>query len=55
MAISNVFYTKIVNNDDEEDGETFVAPKARRCGGLVVPFCVEASFEELVGEYASPG
>ena len=36
MAIFDVFYTKIVNNEDEDYGALFVAPHARVGGGLVV-------------------
>ena len=53
MTIANVFYTKIFNDEEEEDGEPFVAPKARGGGGLVEPSFIEAIFEELVDEHAS--
>ena len=49
MAIGDVFYTKIVDNEYKEDGSLFVTPKTRGGGGLVAPLCAEASFEELVG------
>ena len=55
MAISNVLYTGIFDNEDEEDGATFVEPKSRGGGGLVVHFCVEANFGEVFGEHASLG
>ena len=55
MAIENVFYTKIVNDEDEEDGAPFVAPQDRGGGVLLVPCCVDASFEELAGKHASLG
>ena len=44
MTIANVFYTKIFNDEEEEDGEPFVAPKARGGGGLVEPSFIEAIF-----------
>ena len=44
MALSGVLYTKIVNDEDEEDGVPFVSPKARGGGILVVPRCSETSF-----------
>ena len=37
IAIADIFYTKTINNEDEEDGEPFVAQKAKVDGGLVVP------------------
>ena len=55
MEITNVFYTKIVNYEDEQNGAPFVAPKARGGGGLVAPCYIEARFGELVGEHASMG
>ena len=55
MAIDNVFYTKIVNDEDEEDGTQFLAPKARGGVGLVLLRCVEASFKDIVGKHASLG
>ena len=55
MALVNVLYTKIFNNEDKENGALFVAPKARGGGSLVVPLCAEASFEELVGEHTVLG
>ena len=51
MALSDVLYTNIVNDEDEEDRAPFVAPKDRGGGGLLVPLCVEAILEELVGKH----
>ena len=55
MAIFDVFYTKIVNNEDEDYGAPFVAPHARVGGGLVVTWCFEASSEEIAGNHSSLG
>ena len=55
MALDNVLYTKIINGEDEEDRAPFVAPNARGGGGLVVPRCIEASCEELVGKHTRLG
>ena len=52
MALDNLFYTNIVNDKDKDYGVSFVAPKARGGGILVVSFCVEAISEELVGKHA---
>ena len=52
MAIVDVLYTR---SFDKEDGASFVAPKSRGGGSLVVPFCVEVSFEESVGKNSSLG
>ena len=53
MAIFNVFYNEIVNNEDEDDGSPFVAPKARDGGGLVVPLYIGGGFKGIVGEHTS--
>ena len=37
MALDNVFYTKISNNEDKDDGEQFLVPKSRGGGVLVLP------------------
>ena len=55
MALADLLYSKIANNDDEEYGAPFVVPKARGVGGLAVTCCVEASFRELVGKHARLG
>ena len=55
MAISGILYTKIVDNEDKEDGAPFVAPKARGGGGMLAPRCIDACFDELVGKHASLG
>ena len=47
--ITNIFYTKVINDEDKEDEAPFVAPKARGGVRVVVDRCVEAIFEELVG------
>ena len=53
MAIVDVLYTKIVNDENKDYGASFVVPKDMGGGILVVPHCVKAIFEELIGEYAS--
>ena len=35
MEITNIFYIKVVNGDEKEDGSPFEAPKARCGGGMV--------------------
>ena len=45
MTIANVFYTKIFNDEEEEDGEPFVAPKPWRSGGFLVASIVKARAE----------
>ena len=55
MALDDVLYTKKINNEDEEDGAPCVVPKSRGGVSLVVPRCVEASFEDLVGAHISLG
>ena len=55
MVLGNIFYTKVLNNEDREDGALFVVPKARGGGILIVLRCVEASFEELVGNHTILG
>ena len=55
MAISGILYTKIVDNEDKEDGSLFVTPKTRGGGGLVVPCFIEVSFEYLVGKHTGLG
>ena len=55
MALSSVFYTKIVNNEYKEDGATFLLPKARGGVTLILPHYVEASFKELVGKNTGSG
>ena len=44
-AIADVFYTRIVNDSDEEYRALFVAPKAGVVGGLVAPCCIQEHFE----------
>ena len=36
MAVSNIFITEVVNDEDEEDTVPFLEPKARSGGALVV-------------------
>ena len=36
MAVANIFNTEVINDEDEEDREPFLAPKARSGGALVV-------------------
>ena len=48
MVLGDVFYTKVLNDEDKEDGALFMVPKARGGGILIIPCCVEAIFEELV-------
>ena len=55
MAPAGLFYTKTVKDEYKEDGPTFLALQARGGGGLVLPCCVEVSFEELIGEHARLG
>ena len=55
MVVADVFYNKIVNDEDKEDRAPFLAPNFRGGGGLVLPRCVEVSFEELVGNNTSLG
>lgn len=52
MAIVDVLYTR---SFDKEDGASFVAPKSRGGGGLVVPRFIEKHFKELVGNNVSMG
>ena len=40
MAAAEIFNTKVVNNEAEEDRATFVAPKTRIGGALVVTVLV---------------
>ena len=53
MAIVDVLYTKIVNDEDKDYGASFVVPKDMGGDSLLVPHCVEEIFEELICEYAS--
>ena len=55
MVLGDVLYTKVLNDEDKEDGALFVVPKARGGGILIVLRCVEASFEELVGNHTRLG
>ena len=55
MALADIFYTKIVNNEYKEDGATFLLPKARGGVTLILPHYVEASFKELVGKNTGSG
>ena len=55
MVLGDVLYTKVLNDEDKEDGALFVAPKARSGGILIVTRCVEANFEEIVGNHTRLG
>ena len=55
MEITNILYTKVVDDEEEEDGAPCVAPKARGGGGVVVTHSIEACFKEIVGKNASLG
>ena len=55
MAITNLLYTKMVDDEDEDDLAPFVVPKDRGGGGVVLTHCIEACFEEIIGEHASLG
>ena len=55
MALKNELYAKIGKTEDKENGAPFLVPKDRGVGGLVVPWCIEASFKELVGEDTNLG
>ena len=53
---SNIFYTKVINNEAELDGTPIVMPEAR--GGfsfIVVTFSKKAGSEEIVGQDAGLG
>ena len=53
MMITNVFYTKVIDEKDEEDRAPFAATKARGGGGVVATLYVEAFLENLVSEHSS--
>ena len=55
MSITNVLYTKVVDNEDKENEAPFVASKYRGGIFMVVTYCVEEFLEQLVGEHARPG
>jgi hypothetical protein len=52
---SDIFYSKVINNEAELDGMPFVAPEARGGFHLVVTFNKKAGSEEIIGEDASLG
>jgi len=52
---SNIFYSKVINNEAELDGTPFVAPEARGGFHLVVTFNKKARSEEIIGKDASLG
>ena len=45
-----IFNTKVVDNEDEHDGVTLVAPEAGSYFALVVAGDIEMLFEDFVGE-----
>ena len=55
MVIVNVLYTKIVDDEDEEDGPPFVSPNSRGGDGLVVPRFNEVCFKDIIDNHISQG
>ena len=49
MPFADIFNTKVVDNEDEEDRTPVVTPYARGGGTLVVTMFREAFFKEVVG------
>jgi hypothetical protein len=52
---ADIFYSKVINNEAELDGISFVAPEARGGFHLVVTFNEKAGLEEIIGKDASLG
>ena len=46
---SNIFYSKVINNEAELDGMPFVAPEARGGVSFIIAFSKKAGSEEIVG------
>jgi len=52
---SNIFYSKVINNEAELDGTPFVAPEARGGFHLIVTFNKKAGSEKIIGQDAGLG
>jgi hypothetical protein len=52
---SNIFYTKVINNEAELDGTPFMTPEARGGFCFIVSFCKKAGLEEIIGQNAGLG
>lgn len=48
MVFADVFGTKIINNEAEEDRAPFEVPKAIRCFSLVITCGIEMFLKQLV-------
>ena len=46
---SNIFHTKVIDNEAELDGPPFVAPEARGGFSFMIAFSKKAGSEEIVG------
>ena len=50
MAFVNIFNTKVIYNDTESDGATFVAPEASPGEILIVAGRINALGKDIIGE-----
>jgi hypothetical protein len=52
---SNIFYTKVVNDEAELEGTPFVAPEAQHGGSFIESFSEEAGTKKIIGQDTSLG
>ena len=50
VALSDIFNTKFINEQEKYNGAPLIAPHARSGGALVVSVLLETFFEENVGQ-----
>ncbi len=52
---SNIFYPKVIHDEEELNGTPFVAPETRGGFSFIVAFGKKARLEEIVGQDAGMG
>jgi len=52
---SNIFYSKVINNEEELDGTPFVVPEARGGFHFIVTFNKKVGSEKIIGQDAGLG
>ncbi len=55
MFNSNIFYAKVVDDEAELEGTSFVAPEARRGGCFIESFSKEVGTKKIIGKDTSLG